>query len=103
MSFPVTIQIGAKVYKMTVDRYYIGDSLDRYKVTDGEKELELQSNIPEIERTNAKKRVAWKITGANFNIGTSDDAALAIQRLFREIEEEIMPRKRPYSNIDRNK
>lgn len=99
MSFQVTMQIGTKAFRMTVDRYYVGESLDRYKVSAGEKEIELQSNIPELERTNSKKRISWKITGSNFNIGTSDDAALAIQRLFREIEEEILPRKRPYSSI----
>jgi hypothetical protein len=95
MSFPIRIEIGTKAYTMTVDRYYIGDSIDKYKVSAGEKEIHLQSNIPEIENTGAKKKIAWKILTANYNIGSSDDAALGIQRLFREIELEILPRKRP--------
>ena len=94
--------MNGKAFKMAVERYYIGDSIDKYRVFADEKELHLQSNIPEIERTEARKRVSWKLVSANFNIGSSDDAALAIQRLFREIEEEVLPRKRPYFN-DRGK
>ena len=101
--FEVSMQFGTTLYKMRVQRYYIGDSIDKYKVSAGGKEIHLQSNIPEIERTQSKKRIAWKLLTASFNIGANDQAALAMQRLFREIEHEIMQRKRPYSNINRNK
>jgi hypothetical protein len=91
--------MNGKAFNMTVERYYIDDSIDKYKVFAGKKELHLQSNIPKIERTEARKRVSWKLVSANFNIGASDDAALAIQRLFRKIEEEVLPRKRSYFNV----
>ena len=85
-----------KAYRMTVDRYYIDHAIDRYKVFAGEKEIQLQSNIPELQRTKGKTRAAWKIVSSNFNIGTSNDTALAIQRLFREIEEEVLHSKSTY-------
>jgi hypothetical protein len=96
MDFKISIETAGKRYIMQVDRFYIGDSLDKYKVSAGERSIELQSNIPEIQRTGARKRIAWKVLKADFKDNVNeDDRALLIQRIFRSIELEIFPNKRP--------
>lgn len=88
MQFVITVEIGGKQFRMQVDRYWNGDSVDKYKVSAGGREIHLQSNIPELKK-QPRKKISWKIISGDFSSSSGDDAAFALQRIFRAIEEEV--------------
>ncbi|UEG50867.1 hypothetical protein LK994_05185 [Ferruginibacter lapsinanis] len=53
--------VGSKRFKLSFERYYLSEQIERIRVSGKEKTMELQSNRPEIKLNNKRKAVNWKI------------------------------------------
>jgi hypothetical protein len=84
MEFTLTIQIGARIYKMLVKQIYKSDQIERYEVTGGRKSIILRNNRPFLKNTGSRKKPEWKLEKGEYK----DAKALAwtIEAIEQEIE-----------------
>ena len=62
MSFAISLRNDGKMIRLTVERIYLSDQLEKYKVTARNKSLTLQSNRPLLQKKNLKYRKPnWKL------------------------------------------
>lgn len=62
MTFQISIKVGWKTYHLTVERLYINDRIELYKVTGGNKSIVIQSNRPFFRSKGLKHRKGtWKV------------------------------------------
>ncbi len=91
MTFSITVDMGTKVYRMQVEQIYIGESIEKFRVTGGQRSIVLQSNRPMVLESKTKKPIEWKLVEGEINPTNTKNAALALLRIMHEIEKRLKP------------
>lgn len=98
--FDFLIQVASKnkTFRMEVTKIYEGDSLQRFRVKGGSRQIILQSNYPQICRENSRKPIDWKLLEGDISPDDPKAAAEALNKIIIAIEYRV--KKDPPSTID---
>lgn len=75
-------------YDFNVERIYNGESIEKYKISQGDKNIILRNNIPLLKLKGSKtKKIEWKIEkGEIKNIQTMSTMILEIEKKLKEVD-----------------
>ena len=90
--FEIFVVMKGKTFRMEVFRIYDGESMETFKVVGGTRSIILQSNRPELVRTNSTKAIDWKLLEGDFSKSNPKDAAEALNKIIVEVEYRIRQR-----------
>ncbi|MBA2250701.1 MAG: hypothetical protein H0W12_10990 [Chitinophagaceae bacterium] len=85
MQFTLTIPLKEKRFKITVERIYQSEQIERYEIAGGNKKIILRNNRPQLKNKKSKKKPEWKLES-----GTIKDPqafALTLLQIEKKIEE----------------
>ena len=88
MNFTITISTLNGKYDFNVERIYSGDSIEKYKVSRGDKYIVLRNNMPLLKMPGGKrKKLEWKLDeGKIKNVQTMSMMILEIEKKLKETE-----------------
>lgn len=89
MTFEIKIELNQKWYRMNVEQVHASESLERFKVTGGNRSILLETNRPESKKR--KRKPKWKILSGDIQRNNLEEAALAMLRIFDAIEKHFSP------------
>lgn len=92
MTFTIRIEVKFKWYNLTVQRFYVGESIEKFRVSAGERYFILQCNRPEVVATKSNRAIKWKVIEGEFKPGNPQDAALGLFKVFQAIESHLNPK-----------
>ncbi len=89
MGFTISIRNDGNMIRLTVERIYLSEQIEKYKVTARNKSLTLQSNRPLLQKKNLKYRKPnWKlIEGQMHNSNVLDKIIDALGAFLKRDEE----------------
>jgi len=86
MTFDIEIDILKKHYVIQVEQIYAGASLEKFKVSYGERSLILQSNRPLLLATHSAKQVKWQLLEGEIRNPNIEQATMTLFRITQAIE-----------------
>ena len=86
-TFEIRIDLPSGKYRMQVERYYAGESIEKFKITGGSRSFEMQSNRPELLQSGARKSIKWQMIQAPpITDGNIESITYAVFMIEQEIE-----------------
>ena len=95
--FEIFVTNKGKTFRMEVTKIYNGDSVERFKVKGGKRQIILESNRPFLLKQNSRKRIQWTIKEGDLKSSKPTDAADALSKVIEQLEKNIV--EQPQSKI----
>ena len=86
MTFDIEIDTSKRRFKLQVARIYAGESLEKFKVSYGDRFLILQSNRPLLLATHSAKQVKWQLLEGEIRNPNIEEVTMTIFRIQQAIE-----------------
>lgn len=72
-----------KKYTLKVERFYVSDQIERYRITGGNRSIELQTNRPYLKARGRKKHYTWKLISGEMTYAST------LETIISTLESEI--------------